>query len=57
MNVLDRKWFGPALAAAQHQDDIASWPWWARWLHRTFRAQGCPACIYWKRKGAPDERE
>lgn len=37
-------WFGPALAIAQHQDRINSWPAWQRWAHRLFVAWRCPCC-------------
>ncbi len=43
-------WFEAALAAAKHQDEIATWPWWARLLHKKFRAKSCPACIYWNKQ-------
>lgn len=43
-------WFPDALGAAQHQDAMARWKWWQRWLHRKFIAPRCPACIYWKEK-------
>ena len=41
-------WLGSSLGAAQHQDKIASWPWWARLLHKWLRSRKCPACQYWK---------
>lgn len=46
-------WFGPSLGAAQHQDQINSWPWWARFLHRTLRSKKCPACQYWLKMQSP----
>lgn len=41
---------GKLFVAAQHQDQINSWKWWQRWLHRKFIARRCPACIYWNAK-------
>lgn len=38
------KWFGPALATAIHQDEMARWSWWARKLHRIFISKSCPCC-------------
>ena len=43
-----KEWLGPSLAAAQHQDAIASWPWLFRKLHKWLRSHKCPACQYWK---------
>lgn len=41
-------WFGRALAIAQHQDRINSWPAWKRWLHRALISRQCPCCVAWK---------
>ena len=41
-------WFPEALAAAQHQDKIASWPWYGQLLHRWFVSYRCPGCKRWK---------
>lgn len=50
------EWFGPALAAAQHQDTINSWPKWARWMHKVFRSHKCPACQYWNGKRSANKQ-
>ncbi len=49
-------WFGRALAIAQHLDEMAEWPWWARWLHKTFVKCECCAAKKkdeerWKKRG------
>lgn len=41
-------WLGPTLTAARHQDDLKSWPWIFRLLHRLFVSRRCPACRYWR---------
>ena len=43
-------WFGPSMAAAQHQDALSRLPFWQRWLHQKFIAPRCPCCIYFKEK-------
>jgi len=46
-------WFvkmGPLLGAAQHQDRINTWPWWARLGHWLLFSWRCPACRYWKER-------
>ena len=42
------EWVGKALMAARHQDQIASWPWYGRLLHKWF-APHCPACAEWRK--------
>lgn len=38
------KWFGAALAVAQHEDQKASWPWYSRFKHWLFVSWRCPCC-------------
>lgn len=41
-------WFGRALAIAQHQDTLNSWPSWKRWMHRKIVGRKCECCIAWR---------
>jgi hypothetical protein len=43
-------WFGPALAAAQHQDEMKKWPWYGRLIHRIFVGKKCKACCYGRKE-------
>jgi len=47
-------WFGEALTVAKHQDEIASWPWWARMGHRLFISRACPCCIAYEKWKKPN---
>lgn len=49
-------WFGPALATAQHQDNLNNAYWWQRLLHRLFISWRCPCCQRWEEMNHPHKK-